>query len=265
MRTERAAIPPKEPATAGNENTGLLKAIAFACMIADHVGAAFFPRYRELRVIGRIAFPLFAWCAAVGCCYTRNIWKYALRLLLAGIVSQPFYMVGLNHPIGALNVFATLLLGVLAIAGLREKRWGSQVWAPALALLLSCAVKMDYGWKGVLLILLLYGCRRSRPALAACFTAFCLFWAQGTFTVTSFLGVPAVLSLPMLPEAGNLLSTVAMVQFWAILALPLILAPMKGRTAFPQWVFYAAYPGHLLIIALIRWGGAVGERFIQLL
>ena len=50
------------PLTGGNENTGLLKVIAILCMIADHIGAKFFPTIAELRVVGRIAFPLFAWC-----------------------------------------------------------------------------------------------------------------------------------------------------------------------------------------------------------
>ena len=256
-------IPPREPATAGNENTGLLKAIALVCMIVDHVGFVFLPQCREMRVIGRIAFPLFAWCAVVGCCHTRNIWRYALRLLVAAILSQPFFLLAL--PQEELNVIFTLTLSVLAVAGIREKRWGSQMWAPALALLFSCAVKTEYGWKGVLLILILYGCRRSRSALAAGMTAFCLFWAQGTFTVTSFLGVPAVLSLPFLPETGNLLTTVAMAQFWGILALPLILLPMKERLPLSKWVFYLAYPGHLLILALLRWGSGIGERLMHLL
>ena len=125
------------PLTGGNENTGLLKVIAILCMIADHIGAKFFPTIVELRVIGRIAFPLFAWCLCVGAVHTRNVWKYALRILLVGILSQPFYMQALDHKWYQLNVFATLLLGLLAIAGIREKRWGSHIWAPILALVCS--------------------------------------------------------------------------------------------------------------------------------
>ena len=87
------------PRTAGNENTSLIKIAAIALMILDHVGAAFFrwPSGIEMRFFGRIAFPLFAWCLVVGTEYTRNIWKYLLRLLAAGIVAQPCYMFALNH------------------------------------------------------------------------------------------------------------------------------------------------------------------------
>lgn len=265
MWTENRLIPPGEKATAGNENTGLIKLIALACMLTDHVGLVFLPMYGELRLIGRAAFPLFAWCVVVGCCHTKDIRKYALRLLLTGILSQPCYMVGLNYPISQINVFATLLLGVLAVWGIRENRRGSAVWAPVLAIVLPCMVRVEYGWKGVALILILYACRRSRPALAAAMTAFCLFWAQGTFTVTSFLGVPTVLSVPILANQVNLLSTITQVQFWAILALPAILWRDERRLRLPKWLFYAAYPGHLLLIGLIRWGGMIGEKFMGLM
>ena len=242
----------KQAPTAGNENTGWLKCIAILCMIVDHVGVAFFPLYRELRVIGRIAYPLFAWCIVVGCCHTRNIWKYALRILLVGLVAQPCYMLGLRHHWYELNVFATLLLGVLAIAGIRAKWRGSAVWAPILAIAAACAVKMDYGWKGVAFILVLYACRQSRPALGAGMAAYCLYWGSGSMTLSSFLGIPAVKQIAFLPQAGSLLSSLAPVQFWAILALPLMLIPMKRQYLLPKWIGYAAYPAHLLVIALIR-------------
>ena len=44
---------------------------------------------------------------------------------------------------------------LLALWGLREKRWLSQVWGPILALILAEALSCDYGWKGVLLVILL--------------------------------------------------------------------------------------------------------------
>lgn len=70
-----------------NKDTGLLKLIAILTMFIDHLGAAIFPEYRSMRVIGRIAFPIFAYCIAVGCIYTRNIAKYALRVFLVGLLT----------------------------------------------------------------------------------------------------------------------------------------------------------------------------------
>ena len=240
------------PLTGGNENTGLLKVIAILCMIADHIGAKFFPTIVELRVIGRIAFPLFAWCLCVGAVHTRNVWKYALRVLLVGILSQPFYMQALDHKWYQLNVFATLLLGLLAIAGIRKKRWGSHIWAPALALACSVVIQMDYGWQGVLFILLLYACRGKPSTIAALMISYCLYWGYGTFQVNSFLGVNLAEVLTRLTGNSRLGSDMARVQFYAILALPLMLIPMKGRLRLPKWISYGAYPAHLLVLGVIR-------------
>ena len=55
-----------------------------------------------------------------------------------------------------------------------------------------------------------------------------------------------------MPYATGLLSDLTRIQFWAILALPLMLIPMRRRLHLPKWVSYAAYPSHLLVIGVIR-------------
>ena len=50
-----------------NTDTGLLKLIAIAAMLVDHLGARVFPQYPIMRVIGRVSFPIFAYCIAAGC------------------------------------------------------------------------------------------------------------------------------------------------------------------------------------------------------
>ncbi len=261
------------PRTAGNENTSLIKILAIALMIVDHVGAAFFkwPASVELRFFGRIAFPLFAWCMAVGAEYTRNIWKYLLRLLIVGVIAQPCYMQALHHEWHELNVYATLFFGMAGIAGVRVRKFGSQIWGPILALIAPLLIKMDYGILGVFLVLGLYACRKSKGAIACFFSAFCLFWGISSGTViTTIFGVEIPRTLPAtvainsifgisLPHAINLSlyisgfwNAIRYLQFWAILALPLMLIPMGKRFKAPQWIWYAAYPGHLLVIGAIR-------------
>ena len=63
------------PRTGGNENKTFIKLLAVLFMFIDHIGVAFFPGVYELRLLGRIAFPLFAWGMVTGAVYTRNIWK----------------------------------------------------------------------------------------------------------------------------------------------------------------------------------------------
>lgn len=231
---------------AGNRDTGLLKIIALVCMIIDHTGVRLMGNAMEWRIIGRIAFPLYLWCLVVGACHTRSPMRYALRLLVFGLISQPCYMLGLHHNWNQLNVFFTLLTAYLGIWGIRENRRGSRIWAPALALAISCFVTMDYGWRGVLLAMLLYAARKNRGAIAAVMVAFCLFWGQGTYAVQQVFGIRLTGGLWNL----ELVKCFMRLQALALLALPLMLWPRTRRTPFPKALAYAAYPGHLLIL----WG-----------
>lgn len=247
--------------TAGNENTALIKLVAIFFMLIDHVGVVFFAPsgiqpnpniYNEMRLLGRIAMPLFCWGIVVGTEYTRNIWIYFLRILAVGVVAQFCFMLGLNHRIDQLSVFATLGLGVLAIAGIRWKRYGSQIWMPILAIFTALMVEMDYGWRGVVLVLVLYGCRKSRGALAAGFTAYCLYLGLVYGSYSHAFGVQkSVLSIPWMKHGSDVINLFFQVEFWAILALPLILIPMKSRWRVPKWISYGVYPFHLLVLGVI--------------
>ncbi len=238
---------------AGNTDTGLLKWLALIFMIIDHVGVRFCGNMLEMRILGRIAFPLYCWCIVVGACHTRSMPRYALRLLIAAVISQPLYMLGMHHAWRNGNVFFTLLLGLMGIWGMRENRSGSRLWAPAAVLLMTSVYSTDYGWKGVLLMMLLYLARERRGAIAAVMIAFCAFWGQGTTAVNALFGM----KLSRIPYLGdffalNFVSPFLHLQAMALLALPLILIRNKRRTHFPRWAAYAAYPAHLLIIWLIQ-------------
>ena len=55
-----------------NRDTALIKLLACALMAIDHAGKMLFPGVPQLRYIGRLAFPMFAYCIAVGAVYTRS-------------------------------------------------------------------------------------------------------------------------------------------------------------------------------------------------
>lgn len=256
------------PRTAGNENKTFIKATAYLFMLIDHLGAAFFPQVRVMRVLGRIAFPLFAWGLCTGAEYTRNIWKYCLRLLIVGLISQPFYVYGMNHAWTDLNVFATLLLGLLGIALIRENRFGSRVWGPVLVVLAACAANTEtnYGFRGVMLILFLYGARKTRSGLVSMMLAFCLYWGYGHYSLKDVLGIPLPDHISFLPYADRLLADISRIQFWAVLSLPLIAWPMRtggNGLRLPNWLGYAVYPVHLGIFALIRHWNEIMTFFSQ--
>ena len=69
-------------------NKNGIKLVAAATMLADHAGVLLFPRVAVLRWIGRLAFPLFAFCLGDGCQYTGNRTRYFLRIFLLGLACQ---------------------------------------------------------------------------------------------------------------------------------------------------------------------------------
>ena len=237
------------PRVAGNTDTSLLKIIALLFMIVDHVGVAFFPRVMELRVFGRIAMPLYAWCLVVGSEYTRNALKYAMRLFLLGVVSQPFYVMALNNNWTDFNILFLFSIAVLAIAGIKAKYYGSQYWAPALCIILLQYIHVDYGLNGFLFILVLYAARRSKAGLAAAFLAVAAFWGSISFPVSSLFGV----SLSFMNE--GILNPVKelffQMQAFMWMALPLILVSTHSNVRMPKWMGYGLYPIHLLALILV--------------
>lgn len=163
-----AAIPQTGPRLKTNLDTDLLKLIAIAAMLIDHIGGAFFPEVGVFRWIGRLAFPIFCYCLTVGLLYTHDVWKYLTRLGIFALISQPFYILAF-HPISEFwanltnwNIFFTLFLSLLGMYGLKERKW----WLFALALFVVSWWNFDYSGTGITLMLIFYLCR-NRPCLGA--------------------------------------------------------------------------------------------------
>lgn len=70
-----------------------LKLLALIAMTCDHVGLQLLPQFILLRIIGRLAAPLFAYMIAEGCRYTHNRGRYLGRLLGMAALCQIAYFV----------------------------------------------------------------------------------------------------------------------------------------------------------------------------
>lgn len=116
-----------------------LKIIACIAMLIDHIGAVVvlvgvgsknlaslgpnIMLYYYSRMIGRIAFPIFAFLVVEGFVHTRDIKKYALRMLIFSLISQIPYNLAFGNRIFYTerflpafifgNVMWTFLLGIL--------------------------------------------------------------------------------------------------------------------------------------------------------
>ena len=159
-----------------------LKLIACITMLIDHTGAAVVHTlistnrlrlsdpdlwqnlttlYRFMRQVGRLAFPIYCFLIVEGFFHTRSVRKYCERMFLFALVSEfPFdYALKASVPFWRKqNVFFTLLIGLLCLYLLEQLRgmpW-IQFFAVASAMYLSNALMTDYNYKGVFLIVMLY-------------------------------------------------------------------------------------------------------------
>ena len=241
----------KAPVRCGLSGTAL-KYIACITMLIDHIGAScieagillpalaagsascggipvstLLAADRVLRYIGRLAFPIFCFLAVEGFLHTHDVKKYVRRLLLFGLLSEvPFDLAFFRTPFAPQhqNVYWTLALGVLAMAGLKhfEKPDGSASWKGllcaagcTLAALLACT---DYNGIGVLIICALYLTRGDRKR--QCIVGAVLF-------------------------AWELTAPLAFVLVW-------FYNGQRGRcTPAMQKVFYWFYPVHLSVLAVV--------------
>lgn len=141
-------------------NSFQLKIIAIITMLIDHVGAIFFPQYYGFRIIGRIAFPIFAFLLVEGYVHTSDIKKYLLRLGIFALISEfafdlAFYgkILDFEHQ----NVFYTLFLGLvmLYLVELQSSPW-MRMAIVILFMIVADFLKTDYRSIGLAMIFAFY-------------------------------------------------------------------------------------------------------------
>jgi len=236
-----------------NRNSGLIKLLACLTMLIDHAGKMLFPQVYEMRLIGRLAFPLFAYGIAVGAVYTRNPIKYLKRIVLLALVSQPLYALGLDHaprtifavsfwdrPLEAMRAFyvnswqtpsilVSLALGLLILTAIRQRQW-----ILAFGVYMLCtrfASNLDYGIGGIRLMILFYA-MCEHPALALpVLSAYMISWAGGSgYTFFGFTFGMRIFALP---------------------AVIFTCLPLRGNVKLPRWFIYGFYPAHLIALAIL--------------
>ena len=204
-------------------------------MVIDHVGLFFFPTYTILRIIGRGAFPLFAWLIANGAHHTRDIQNYTFRLFLLSIISQiPFSLVNVRNgaPLWFFNVLFVFVFALLAIMVIRTN--ASSIYkfsAVAGAALGAFFLNADYGIAGVLTVVMCYVYFKQPLRLG--------------IALSIVLGVLPTLfdHLPILSALSD--SGVYLNNTWeaaGLLVLPFIYFYTGKRGPAFQHAFYAFYP-----------------------
>ncbi len=218
-----------------------LKMIALLSMVIDHIGMIFFPEAVALRVIGRLAFPIFAWFIAEGAVHTHRMDKYIGRMLGYGLLAQMPYLLAsrVQDPeFFGLNILFTFAIALIVIAIGRTSPYPA-LWVLPIGIGASFAevLRADYGLFGVLAVVFFYLFRNNERRMVAAVAA--LF----------VLPYPLFIAAGALSELTDLSSVLTFLfLFFATFSLGLIVRYNGTRGPNMGRFFYLAYPGHLLIL-----------------
>lgn len=230
-------------------NADILKILALVCMTVDHVGLMLLNDYLPFRLIGRLAFPIFAYFIAEGCKYTRNKPKHFALIFGLGLICQLVYYFAMGSLyMSILIVFSLSVIIIYAIAWAEKQK---SKWAYAVPALITAALyavyyllkiylkntdfDLDYGFMGVLAPVAIY--IAPKKWLKLLLLGICLI---GTSTIMT---TPHGIDFIAQPNF----------QWYSLLAIiPLIFySGEKGKLKI-KYLFYIYYPLHMLVIYALQ-------------
>lgn len=198
-------------------------------MVIDHFGLIFFPSEEIYRIIGRVAFILFAFLLAEGTKHTKDFKAYLKRLFIWALISEiPFdlAMTGKFFDWQNQNVFWTLFLSAFGIYHLKNAQylWNSQKLAVIIAtLFVGDFINCDYGVYGLAVIYAFYLIKKLEKQ---------------------------VITIQVLSSVATFFINIF--QMWSGLAfLPIALYNGKQGIKTGE-IFYSFYTVHLLMFSLIK-------------
>lgn len=238
-------------------NGNTLKFIACISMLIDHTGVVLFPEYTVFRILGRLAFPIFAFMIAEGCRYTKNKLKHFLMIFGLGVLCQLTYILSdYKSGISYMNILITFSFSIGIIYALQLlkhlifKKNVNVLSVIGAALLFVGAVistyifnvfiELDYGFTGAML-----------PVFASLF----MFdhksehIAAKRFDKNIFHVLCLAVGLAFL-----FIESMNPVKYYALLALvPLLFYSGKRGKLNTKYFFYIFYPLHLGLLYVIAY------------
>ena len=231
-----------------------LHVIAMVFMFFDHLWGTIVPGNDWLTCIGRISFPIFAFMIVEGYFHTKNLKKYATRILVFAIISEiPFNLAmgsRVFYPVHQ-NVLWSFLISLGLIVWNEKAKATQKILVQImvgcvtvlLGYLLGILTMVDFYHAGILTVLVFYFFRQKK------------WWSYlGQFLCLWYINTEI---LGGFGYEINLFDEVYFFhrQAFAMLALlPIWL--YRGRQGYHsktlQYVYYAFYPLHLLVLGLIK-------------
>ena len=206
----------------------VLKIIGIFSMFLDHyyfiIGGP-----RILNIIGRIAFPIFAFALNEGYRHTKNLKLYLIRLgIFALVIQLPLFFSSTKYP---MNIFFTLFTGLLIITIMNTKKVNifPKILIIASLFYIIKKFEFDYSIYGILLIMI-----------------FNIFYNRKILIFVSFLFLNLI--IVYFPEIFDLSKT----QFYSIFSLIFIFLYNGKKGKSMKYFFYLFYPLHFFVIELIN-------------
>ncbi len=122
-----------------------LKLLALLTMIVDHVGYFLFPEVIWLRVIGRIAFPLFLLLVGFNGSYKRRWSLWSMAIVLQIIITRSRYAGFTEDPLGNILLGIALTRVILGRVTTQSRRLQISIFVASILLAPSTMAYIDYG------------------------------------------------------------------------------------------------------------------------
>lgn len=215
-----------------------LKLFALLCMTVDHIGVHLISEYEPIRIIGRLAFPIFAYMIAEGCKYTKRKLKYFLTIFIEGVILQIFiFLMSDSTHMNVLITFS-LSIGLIYAFDYSLRSENNYNWVIPLTgiifVMIICSelpegflseyFHIDYGFFGVMLPVMVY------------------IFDNKLLKLLMFTSGLVFLSMSLAP-----------IQWWCLLSvIPIALYSGKRGKLKIKYLFHIYYPLHIVIILAIK-------------
>ncbi len=269
----------------------MLKLLALVTMLVDHIGYMYFPNEMLFRIIGRLAFPIFAYQIAIGYSRTSNLKKYVLRLSLFALITQvpysffnpnlefnPIHFNVLFTFVAAIGLLYVYDMGILKIKNfMKDRNYKNLLYGIFLLVLAAIIVVLpevisfivkgfyvEYGLLALALVLLFHIFQEK--TVAAVISIVLLYLLHGYYRVALFNSAYSstlfwsnLFNFNYVWSQLNFQNGLSQLQryyfnAWGVLAL----IPILGLESINQswirlnkYVGYIFYPAHMAILVII--------------
>ena len=227
-------------------------------MFIDHFATVFFPHNSLIsllyRLPGRMAAPVFCFFIAQGFYYTSNRKNYIIRLLIFAVISHLPYNMSFGYTMfQATSVIWPLALGLIALTAIKNEK--IHIIFKIMILGVCCILSYRANWNFVAVLWVV---------------VFGLFHGNLKHQIIGFSIVGILFHLvPVFYRFGFFHDRFPQwFQLGIFLTIPLLIIYNNRsgkKSVFTKWFFYVFYPGHLILLYILKNYTAISQYLEKLI